>query len=91
MSKRVLVLFFVLLILVAACINVFPTYAASRTLVVPDDYVTLTDAVGNATAGDTVLVRAGVYEEQSLKIDKALTIIGQDQNGTIINFYPAYY
>ncbi|MDT8782743.1 MAG: hypothetical protein IAX22_08905 [Candidatus Bathyarchaeota archaeon] len=89
MSKRVLVLFFVLLILVAACINVFPTYAASRTLVVPDDYVTLTDAVGNATAGDTVLVRAGVYEEQSLKIDKALTIIGQDQNGTIINFYPA--
>jgi len=52
-------------------------------LVVPDDYATIGWAVGNATAGDTVYVRSGTYNE-SVSIDKPLSLIGEDMSSTII-------
>jgi parallel beta-helix repeat protein len=55
----------------------------SKTLVVPDDYATIGWAVGNATAGDTVYVKSGTYNE-SLTIDKPLSLIGEDMSSTII-------
>jgi len=55
----------------------------SKTLVVPDDYATIGWAVGNATAGDTVYVKSGTYNE-SLNIEKALSLIGEDSSSTII-------
>jgi parallel beta-helix repeat protein len=55
----------------------------SKTLVVPDDYATIGWAMGNATAGDTVYVRSGTYNE-SLTIDKPLSLIGEDMRSTII-------
>jgi parallel beta-helix repeat protein len=55
----------------------------SKTLVVPDDYATIGWAVGNATAGDTVYVRSGTYNE-SVSIDKPLSLIGEDMSNTII-------
>ena len=53
------------------------------TLVVPDDYATIGWAVGNATAGDTVYVKSGTYNE-SVSIDKPLSLIGENSDNTIL-------
>jgi nitrous oxidase accessory protein len=55
----------------------------SKTLVVPDDYATIGWAVGNATAGDTVYVKSGTYNE-SVSVDKPLSLIGEDMSSTVI-------
>jgi nitrous oxidase accessory protein len=55
----------------------------SEMLFVPDDYATIEWAVGNATAGDTVYVRSGTYNE-SVSIDKPLSLIGEDMSSTVI-------
>jgi nitrous oxidase accessory protein len=64
--------------------------AVSNTIVVPDDYPTITAAIGNATDGDTILVNKGTYEEKTLEISKTLSLIGEDANQTTINLYPPY-
>jgi parallel beta-helix repeat protein len=48
------------------------------------NYSTILAAVNNATTGNTVLVYSGTYHE-SLVIDKALVVIGEDKNTTIID------
>src|SRR5271157_457463 len=42
------------------------------------------DAINNATAGDTILVASGTYEED-ITINKPITLIGEDENLTVIN------
>jgi nitrous oxidase accessory protein NosD len=58
--------------------------AQLKTITVPDDYPTITDAIGNATQGDIIFVKKGTYSEHSLVINKTLTIIGENINNTII-------
>jgi|YelNatPaOPRAMG01_1025707.scaffolds.fasta_scaffold61531_1 nitrous oxidase accessory protein len=53
------------------------------TIVVPDDYPTIQEAVDNATAGDKVFVKNGVYYEQ-IVIDKPISLIGEDSQKTVI-------
>jgi len=61
MSKSVALLL-VLVFLTASCIIVpLPVNAGSKTLVVPDDYPNIADAIGNATDGDTILIKKGTY------------------------------
>ncbi len=62
--------------------------AQTRILVVPDEYTTIQDAVGNASAGDTVYVKDGTYyvSDVRLTIDKPLSLVGQDRQATIIEF-----
>ena len=60
-------------------------------LVVPDDYLTITAAIGNATDGDTIFVKNGTYESprnQTLVINKTLSLIGEDAKDTKINLHP---
>ena len=57
--------------------------SASKTLVVPDDYPTIGAAVNQASQGDVILVKSGVYHE-NLQINKSLTLEGQDIATTII-------
>ncbi len=59
------------------------TSHASETLVVPQDYSTIGEAISHASAGDTILIQSGVYNE-NLIIDKSLTLEGQNQANTII-------
>jgi hypothetical protein len=61
---------------------------APKTIIVPDDYPTITAAVANASDGDTILVRAGIYNEQVINITKTLSIIGQGAEVTKVNFEP---
>jgi nitrous oxidase accessory protein len=54
------------------------------TIVVPDDYATIQAAIDAALPGDTVFVRKGIYRE-NLFIGKALCLVGEDWQQTIID------
>ena len=56
---------------------------ATKTIIVPVDYPTITDAIGNASAGDTILVQSGTYFENPI-INKPLTLQGENSANTII-------
>ncbi len=53
------------------------TSQASKTLVVPQDYPTISQAISHTSAGDTIQVKGGIYNE-NIVIDKSLTIVGQN-------------
>jgi nitrous oxidase accessory protein len=90
MSKSVALLL-VLAFLTASCIIApLPVNAGSKTIVVPDDYPTISAAIGNATDGDTIFVKKGTYEEITLEINKTLSLVGEDANKTKINLHPPY-
>ena len=39
--------------------------AEPKTIVVPDDYPTIQGAIGNASDGDTIYVKKGIYDAQN--------------------------
>jgi nitrous oxidase accessory protein NosD len=58
-----------------------------RTIVVPDEYPTIQAAIANATAGDTVFVKNGIYYDSfqsPIIVDKPLSLIGEDRQNTVI-------
>lgn len=65
-----------------------PAKAVSKTILVPDDYPTITAAIGNATDGDVIYVRNGFYNETALEIDKTLTLKGEDVRNTVVYLDP---
>jgi parallel beta-helix repeat protein len=71
-----------ILIAIAGTVTIQGT-RASKTLIVPDEYPTINAAVNQASAGDTVLVKSGVYHE-NIQINKSLTLEGQNSANTII-------
>jgi hypothetical protein len=64
--------------------------AQSKTIIVPNDYPTISSAIVNATNGDTIFVKEGIYEEQKLTINKSLQIIAEENRVTRINLHPAW-
>jgi len=82
-SSALVVLLFLSFVLVSLPQNGV-VKAEPKKIVVPDDYQTISWAIGNATEGDTVFVKSGVYNE-TLLIDKPLSLIGENQATTIIN------
>ena len=57
--------------------NVQLVKAEPTTIVVPDDYPTIQEAVNAANPGDTIFVKAGIYYE-NVVIDKPINLIGED-------------
>jgi pectin methylesterase-like acyl-CoA thioesterase len=57
--------------------------AEPKTIVVPDDYSTIQEAVDAASEGDTIFVKSGTYNE-SVSIDVAISLIGEDPATTTI-------
>ncbi|MCW4033829.1 MAG: pectinesterase family protein, partial [Candidatus Bathyarchaeota archaeon] len=58
--------------------------AESNTIVVPDDYSTIQEAINNASDGDTVFVKAGTYYE-ALVIETSISLVGEDSASTVID------
>ncbi len=58
--------------------------ATSGTIWVPDNYTRIQWAIGNASGGDTIFVRAGTYYER-LTIDKKISLIGENEHNTNID------
>jgi len=58
--------------------------AEPKTIVVPDDYSTITAAIGNASEGDKIYVKIGTYYE-NLVITKSLSLSGENRDTTIID------
>jgi parallel beta-helix repeat protein len=77
-------LLLVLVFLTVSCLIMpLPVKAGPKTIVVPDDYPTIESAMTNANDGDTIFVKKGTYHE-TLKIDKPITLIGENRDTTII-------
>ena len=58
--------------------------ATPSTIIVPDDYPKIQEAIDHANVGDTVFVKAGVYNE-NLTVDRAIQLQGENEATTIID------
>ncbi len=75
---------FILFLLLASPFLIFPAVTADpRTIIVPDDYLTIQAAIDSASDGDEVYVKSGVYNE-SLTITKLLSLVGENKETTIV-------
>lgn len=82
--KKYAVLVLVAIILIALCLVAIPSANATpKKIIVPDDYQSIQAAVGNASSGDTVFVRSGIYAG-GIALNKPLSLIGEDSKTTTI-------
>jgi nitrous oxidase accessory protein NosD len=58
--------------------------ANPATIVVPDDFLTIQEAINNAADGDTVFVRAGTYIEHVV-VNKTVALVGESVETTVID------
>jgi parallel beta-helix repeat protein len=80
----------VILILFSVALISFLTIevkAEPQTIVVPDDYGSIQEAIDNAVYGDMVYVKSGTYHE-NLVINKSLSLIGENVDTTIVDGNP---
>lgn len=77
----------VLLLILFSLLSIFSEIkvaeAEPKTIVVPDDYPTIGWAISNASEGDAIFVKSGIYNEIFL-INKSLSLVGEDKETTII-------
>jgi nitrous oxidase accessory protein len=90
MRKSVTLLLLLVFLTASSIATPFPVKAKPETIIVPDDYPTIAAAVGNATEGDTILVKKGIYEEKTLEISKTQSLIGENASETTMNLHPPY-
>lgn len=84
-SKKIASVFCIVFCLLLALPSRFELSAnADSTSVTVSPPESIQAAINNATAGDTILVSAGMYNE-SLQINKSISLIGEDRDTTIIN------
>ena len=74
MIKNIALLFVLTFLTSSFLIGTLVVKAESRTIVVPDDYRTLTSGLENALDGDTVFVKSGVYYER-IVIDVQVSLL----------------
>jgi parallel beta-helix repeat protein len=87
MKPSVIVLLLTILLIPLIALSTGTVAAASKTITVPTDYPTIEAAIGNASIGDTVFVKSGIYHVSgydALTLDKPLSLIGEDRKNTII-------
>ena len=61
--------------------------AEPETIVVPDDYGSIQEAINHAIDGDTVFVKSGTYHE-NLVVNKSLSLVGENVDTTIVDGNP---
>jgi parallel beta-helix repeat protein len=74
------------LLIGAVAITFKPAGAVSGagTVTVPDDYQKIQDAVNAASPGDTIVVKAGTYNEEYVALDKPVSLFGDNQKSVVI-------
>jgi len=65
-------------------LEVQPAETGSTTIIVPDDYPTIQQAINASTHGDTIFVKSGIYYER-IFVDRSVSIIGENRNNTVID------
>lgn len=64
--------------------NIQPVKTEQATIIVPDEYPTIQDAMNVASDGDTIIVRSGTYYE-NVFVNKSISLIGENPKSTIID------
>jgi parallel beta-helix repeat protein len=84
--KRVVSTILLVILLTSMLYSAFKIVPAARalTVIVPDDYETIQEAVNNVASGDTVYVRAGTYDG-GIQIEKNISLVGEGSSTTIID------
>jgi parallel beta-helix repeat protein len=83
MRKSVTLLLILVFLIASSIVTPLPVKAEPKTIVVPDDYPTIQEAIDNASAGDRVFVKKGIYNI-GIVIDKSISLIGEERETTII-------
>jgi parallel beta-helix repeat protein len=87
-------LFLIFSLVLAVAPDVKVVDAEASTIVVPDDYSTVQEAINAASEGDTVFVKSGIYFE-NLFINKSISLVGENKETTTIyrrdQSYPDVY
>ena len=79
MAQAIILSLFVLLLA-----KVQSAKSVSKTIVVPDDYLQIQEAIDAANEGDTIFVKKGYYVENPV-IDKPISLVGEDRDTTVID------
>jgi nitrous oxidase accessory protein NosD len=85
--RKAAVLFILILLIFGTFVfasNIQPVRTEPTTITVPDDYLTIQEAINAASSGDTIFVKNGTYNENLITY-KTLSLIGEDRNTTIID------
>jgi parallel beta-helix repeat protein len=64
--------------------HIQPVKASSATIIVPNDYPTIQEAINNANEGDTIIVSAGTYYE-NIVLHKSVNLLGESSYTTILD------
>ncbi|MBN1784600.1 MAG: right-handed parallel beta-helix repeat-containing protein [Candidatus Bathyarchaeota archaeon] len=87
MNPKTAILVFLLTVLLAGTIALAlkPAFATSEpsTITVPDDYPRIQDALAAANTGDTIIVKAGTYNEEWVSVNKQVSLVGDNQKSLV--------
>ena len=84
MGKKAFMAAILLVLLSAMLVGAPHIRAVSKTIVVPDTYPTIQAAINNASEGDTIFVKKGVYVENPV-VNKSVSLVGEDRDATVID------
>ncbi|MFC1487836.1 nitrous oxide reductase family maturation protein NosD [Thermoproteota archaeon] len=82
--RAILILVLVLCFTVVSIPQIGVTNAEPKTIVVPDDYPVIQEAVDNTVEEDIVFVKSGLYF-QTVIINKSINLIGENRETTILD------
>jgi nitrous oxidase accessory protein len=90
---KCLTLAFLIFLVVALCnITTLPVRADSKTIIVPDDYQTISEAINNVANGDSIYIKRGIYTapiNSTLLITKSISLSGEGAESTKIMLTPS--
>ena len=81
--RKAVALLLLLILITSSVALLLPATVSAQTIVVPDDYATIQEAVESANDGDTISVNAGRYFGNTI-VDKSVQIIGESPASTTI-------